>query len=365
MIGNKELPRSTVIHHRGLTNRDLEYMASTKLLSDERERKYKRTVPWLFWPTELYSFGRCYREWLGWPRWLPIPSYGDHGVALSGTADQHETDNPARIYLTWSKHRENIFDHTSNKQVFRILHPWINYRRSMNISQTDRPTGTIVFHAHSNAGIDIVDYDFASYFEQLRALPEDYHPIVICLHMHDINKGYHTELRHYGFQIVTAGNTSSPFFVDRFYEMIRSFRYATSNKPGSELFYCEELGVRYFVYGQEPLLINRSHSQVPLGPHVPREASHIERKDRMHRLFSQFPPKQTQEKNSFVEEIIGLEVDSEVMRRRLRRAFFVEMVRLAPYYVWKTLRVYSKAFDNRVLRVVARKRPRHLPLEEK
>ena len=45
---------------------------------------------WIYWTSELYSLGRCYREWLNLPIWLRLPIYGDHGVTFSDSLAPHE-----------------------------------------------------------------------------------------------------------------------------------------------------------------------------------------------------------------------------------------------------------------------------------
>ena len=47
--------------------------------------------------------------------------------------------------------------------------------------------------------------------------------------------------------------------------MISRFNFATSNRGGSELFYCEELGVKFFLKGKKPEYYNFSHEQVIKG----------------------------------------------------------------------------------------------------
>lgn len=204
-------------------------------------------LPWLFWLTALYSFGRCYRLWLNWPAVLPVPVYGDHGVALSGEFERHEINNKAAYYLSWYNERVNSIKKYNQKQIIYITHPWVIYRRMAGYNfLRESAKGTIVFCPHSIDGVEIIDYDWDNYFHELKSLDVNYKPIVICMHRHDVVKGYHKNIRKYNIPIVSAGETSSPLFVDRFYDIVSNFRYATSPTGGSELFYCEEMGIRYF-----------------------------------------------------------------------------------------------------------------------
>lgn len=251
----------------GFSDEQLTQIASRKFTKKFDKRYGSKQVPPLFWTTELYSFGKCYREVYGWPWYLPIPVYGDHGVSMAGKMQEHEISNASHYHLTWYKDRfESLCRNYSNKTILRVTHPWVAYRHKLGISQKKNSEGTIVFYSHSNSGIEIEDYDNDEYFSKLKSLPSEFHPIYICLHMHDIDKGLHLHLRKYGLPVVTMGNTSSFFFVDRFYNMISNFKYASSASGGSDLYLCHEFGLDYFIFGEKPNYINYSNSQNPLGP---------------------------------------------------------------------------------------------------
>jgi hypothetical protein len=50
--------------------------------------------------------------------------------------------------------------------------------------------------------------------------------------------------------------------VDRFYDLLSRYRYATSNVIGSQLFYAQEFGVDYFLFGPEVLeSVNRDKGE--------------------------------------------------------------------------------------------------------
>jgi hypothetical protein len=150
------------------------------------------------------------------------------------------------------------------------------------------------------------------------------------MHKHDIEKGYHQQLRKYGLPIITAGETSSPYFVERFYSMISRFNCATSNMGGSELFYCEELGVKYFIMGKKPMLINFADIQTPKGMVVPIDVIDAAAGIRKDELFCPFPPDASEEKVKFVDHVLGLDLDIKSSRAQLRNYLFSEYFRHLP-----------------------------------
>jgi hypothetical protein len=311
-------------YYSGFSDLELE------MLCADKSEKFG-LAPRLFWTTEIYGFGRCYRDWLNWPNCLPIPVYGDHGVSIRIPLQPHERDNKARFHFVWNKIRAENNCNIPGRTVLRIPHPYILYRRKHKIERCPESRGTLVFFAHTIDGIEIDGYQYDKYFDRLRDLPEQYKPLVICLHMHDIRKGYHRKIRKYGFPIVSAGFAMSPFFVDRFYDLITRFQYATSNSGGSELFYCVELGIPYFLYGDKPTYVNKSHNQLPLGVMTPMDFLSAEIEKEKKKLFSVFPPHINEAQLLFVRNMLGLDVS--VDAKRIRSIFIREMIRLLPFYL--------------------------------
>jgi len=125
--------------------------------------------------------------------------------------------------------------------------------------------------------------------------------------MHDINAGKHKKLRRFGFPIVTAGNTSSIHFIDRFYNLVKRYSYATSPTWGSQTAYCTELGIPYFFLGSRPKLVNISHKDMPLGEVSYQDECHENYDNKAVELFRTPTDSVTLEQRQFVELILGLD----------------------------------------------------------
>ena len=328
--------------YRGQTGKVLESLCDPSICRYDRLLGWSG-LPWLFWATENHSFGRCYREWLGWPRWLPIPVYGDHGVALDSILEKNEIENPAKHYLVFYLERFNNLTKRRDKHFFQVPHPWIYHRRINNIFQNPDARGTIIFFPHSTRGSDIEFYDFDEYFDELKQLSGSFKPLVICMHMMDVMKGYHHKISKHEIPIVTAGNTNSQYFVDRFYDLVRNFEYATSNTGGSELFLCTELGVNYFIYGETPVYVNKSYDEAPLGIQTFLDELGARSFKIKNDLFRAFPPTVNTEKREFTAEVLGLNVDQMAARRYLRDVFITETFRLFSFYCFQ---VFSDLLTN-------------------
>lgn len=221
--------------HAGFAIDLLEQLATVK----ERQRW---SSPWLYAPTEVYSFGRCYREWTGWPRWLPIPVYGDHGVVLEPSLDPHEERNTARVHLTFNVQRATAHMSRLDRRVLLVQHPWITFRRSHGIELSPARRGTLFFVTHSVPGLESLEL-LPEAVRSLRERAGDMEPIVVMLHKHDIRRGLHREFIEAGLPVVTAGNTTSPLFIERFYAIVSCFAAALTDDVSSHVVYCEELGL--------------------------------------------------------------------------------------------------------------------------
>lgn len=326
-------PRS---HNEGFSNSEVEKLV--KGSSATRTDFVSR----LFWTTEVYSFGKAYREWLDIPRWLPLPFYGDHGYSPYGYLQNHERNNSSNIHVTFNKYRYEAIKDKYDKRILYIPNPWINYRKQKGITPSPERKGTLVFYSHSITNVDIIDYDFEKYFSQLRSLPEKYHPLVFMFHINDIQKGHHQFIRERGFPVVTAGNQNDPLFIDRFYDIVRNFEFATSNSGGSELFYCTELGIKYFILGEKPVFYNSGHKENPSGKLNDRDKLQQKLNRKKRDLFHYKNEVDQREKDQFVKDSLGLssDIDSNDFWKIIKK----EYLRLAPYCTHKILLSYLRSF---------------------
>jgi hypothetical protein len=272
--------------------------------------KSKRGLVYLAnWTSEVYSFGKCFREISNYPRIFPLFLYSDHGAGLHSNLYPHEVNNKARVHMTWHLLKAQRYKNFEGRKFIHVPHPWILYRKKKELKRAENPVGTVAFFTHHVPGIKWQGHDTEEYFEYLKKLPKKYQPVVLCMHMHDINAGHHKELRKYGLPIVTAGNAYSPNFVDEFYNLIESFAYGTSQDWGSQLAYCVELGIPYFLTGSSTQkLININHNEMPVGV-VDRyiDKFHEEYAKKAELLFSTRVDAVSPEQLKFVESVLGLD----------------------------------------------------------
>lgn len=299
---------------------------------------------WHNWTSEIYSFGKCFRYMASYPDIFPLFVGADHGVGLEANLYVNELDSNVKTYFTWHPIKERRYKSIKKPQVIQIPHPWIFYRKALTITRSDKLKGTLVFFTHQTLGVKWEGHDTEEYFAQLRKLPDKFQPVVLCLHMHDVNTGLHKELRSHGFPIVTAGNTSSINFVDRFYNLIKDYSYATSQVWGSQVAYCVELGIPYFFLGEKPELINICDKNFPIGL-VPeyRDDYHRDYLIQAHMLFNEPVDNVTDEQCEFIESLLG--IDSRITSRQVSLILWREFFRH-----WRQWPVMFRPFVSWLLR---------------
>ena len=153
----------------------------------------------------------------------------------------------------------------SKNQTFATGGLFPMYRRFKNIQQIENPKGTIAFPAHSSKRCQVqMAYD--DYIKKLKELPEEFQPVDVCLHWCDIEIGVHKIFLENGIKVYTTGHCNDEDFCDNFYEILRHYKYATSNYTvNSSLFYAIEMGLNVFLYGieNEPIfdIIDKSNKK--------------------------------------------------------------------------------------------------------
>jgi len=215
------------------------YLRAKQLENLCRSRVYDQGVaPWVNWSTELYSYGKCLREIAQFPKIFPIFAASDHGVNYDLFFDKYAIDSQLPLYFTSNQLRQKRLQSLTKSKVIYIQHPMVQWRKIFTTKSSE--LGSLIFFPHSNHhSLPVSVPDFIS---EVNKIDSNYMPFTIMLHMHDVIAGAHIELLNLGFNVVTAGNTSSTKFAQRFYELLESHKYVFSFGLGSQVFYSLEAG---------------------------------------------------------------------------------------------------------------------------
>ncbi|MDJ1491716.1 hypothetical protein QNI19_02160 [Cytophagaceae bacterium DM2B3-1] len=216
-----------------------------------------------YWPAEIYGMGKHIREYGFYPSNWPIHIMTDHSPTLRNWISfDNQFDAPVQFYHSPELVKE--WKKQYKKPCYVIFSPFAFYRKKNRIKQSTTAVGTLVFPTHNSHHLKDKS-DIESYIQQLLSLPDEFQPISACLYFLDILDGKHKLFQKYNIPVYTAGNWLDPKFTERFYNIIKNFKYTTSNLPGSYLFYSVEMGIPFFLYGNKPQFENESDSSIELG----------------------------------------------------------------------------------------------------
>ena len=183
---------------------------------------------------EWYGMKRILFESLNIPSFVPCIVHLQHGAMIYNdeTPDSLTLNSPYPILFYCNQKQTAIVNKHTSKPTFPIGSIFPRYRRKNNISQNSNAVGTLVFPSHSTHHVKAV-VDWSQYVEDLKRLPEHFHPIKVCLYWKDLLHGVHTHFEVEGFDVVTCGHMFDPNFATKFYELLQNAKYTCSNMFGS------------------------------------------------------------------------------------------------------------------------------------
>lgn len=202
---------------------------------------YSGNSRWKYWSAESYGFGRGYRAYGFFPSFLPLHVWSTHGI-WEGDFSEYDYNNDAPYMFVTSLEAKNEYEKKNAKPCFVVPAPLIAYRRYKRIKQIPNAKGTLIFPAHGCSNSKNL-YSREELIEKIKAFPEKFKPVCVMLHMWDIRYGDHKIYMEHGIPVYTAGNNCDMRYGDRFFDVLKNFKYSMTNSQGSFMFYCIEMGI--------------------------------------------------------------------------------------------------------------------------
>lgn len=179
-----------------------------------------------------------------------------HGWTPLNNVLKSDLFSSTHLMLSWSKRYQQEWVKQSNVPCEVLGAPFVHYRRMNKTERLKNANGTLAFPAHSTKEIE-AKFDLQKYCNELHNLPDKFKPVTICLHHLDIMYyGMKEAFQDQGFNVVciSRNKKTSPYVL--FYDLIKNFKYTTSNEPGSYTFYSVEMNIPFFILGDMPIRHN-------------------------------------------------------------------------------------------------------------
>lgn len=203
------------------------------------------------WSSEIYSLGKCYREILGLPSFVPLLFTSDHGVNLGSAFDSGilELKEYWFPHLTWSPKVKNLEERLPFPKFQGFPHPWVIYRNKVGLESFEREirNGVIYFPIHSSGGSKPYGFDDKSGIKFLKENFSGDSKVRVCLTHGDFNSARSNLYKEEGYEIVTVGNPWHSSFVDNFYNLIKDCQLLISEGFGSQVAYAVEFGIPVYI----------------------------------------------------------------------------------------------------------------------
>ena len=214
-----------------------------------------------------YGMATAIKQYAKYPSWLPLPCWFEHAPPIINCIYPKDKRMCRNLMMVHNKKQAKLWKEQTDKEVVIMGSPFVHYRRINRIKQNPDAKGTIVYPSHSSkSGKFKVIYDYKKYCDELKVLPEEFHPISICLHQASMEQGVAKYFEEQGFNVLCAGEITDPEFIKNSYGILKKHKYATSNTLTTAAFIAVEMGLPFFIYGEGPFVENTMLAEgQPLG----------------------------------------------------------------------------------------------------
>lgn len=255
-----------------------------------------------YWPNDNYGFASVVKAYAGYPGERSLPALIPHGVYLDEDAlHDSEANAPYPAVLSYPKYRDRPFKRYSSKLVIPSASPFLYALKLVGSLEPPERSGTIYFPSHSTAAYP-TKLDWQGLARSLDDIPNEFKPLTVCVHWHDLQLGRAVPFLERGYRVVSAGHLADPEFLFRLIHLMSVHRHAASNDVGSNLMYAVSMGLPYFLHGKAPQRSFKKGKQP--------ETSAIRRKREIAKLFS----KPRHELTAEQQECAAYHLRAEVMR---------------------------------------------------
>lgn len=243
----------------------------------------------------------------------PLKLAMTHGIQMNEEyVWDAEIAAPVPVMLVYPERLVAAYERRSRKATIRMAAPFLYAQRILEAELPSWRSGTLFFPSHSTHWVS-PQVDADAIVRHLQNLPNEFHPVSVCVYWRDYLRGLHKPFEKAGFRIVSAGHMFDPAFLFRLCYLLAMHQYACSNTDGSHLFYAVKAGCSYF---------HIAELEYPKSVSLPKEdaPTPLEIMARLRREFAEQRMAPTTAQIRFVDEYVGTEhlLDPSKMREFLQ-----------------------------------------------
>lgn len=223
---------------------------------------------------DWYSYKKCFSELTGIEFEVFRDVKFEHAPFVRLRPDPEFIIYGKPIFLN-SKLRCMLLKKIYGIEAICIGNPFMELRRKKSIEKDENAKGTILFPVHSTDLIK-VKLNWIKYIEKVKSLPDEYQPISVCLYFKEILNGVDEIFLKEGISVYCAGHYYDPEFFMKFYNILKKFKYSSSNSFGSYALYSIEMGIPFFLFSDNDTIKFDNvggDNQVPRGVYALQESS--------------------------------------------------------------------------------------------
>ncbi len=190
----------------------------------------------------------------------------EHGLTITNrfvTAFEHL--NNSNYIITNSQYNEDKINNVSEKKVIKIG-PYIAYANGVlardMINETKERNGRtlLIMPTHSIKGYEN-QYDIDAFLHEINMVKKSFDTVMVCMYYYDILCKRHIPYKNAGYQIVSAGN-SSTFFLSKLRSILDLSDAVMCNNYTTGLQYAIYLDKPVYVFESELVWKNTSFNNV-------------------------------------------------------------------------------------------------------
>lgn len=204
----------------------------------------------------------------------------------------------SRVHLTWSG--ENAQIRIPEITILPIQHPWLMHLENSGSVENNSRKGSIFYPLHRAPGYDFIGLDDEASIKYLKELPDDFYPIEISLHMHDLGGERQKLFEASGFKTVSLGKTNNPNFHREFFSLVSNYKHAFSESWGSHIPFLLKSGIPTQIIPRA-ITITRSGETTPV--HSGKFETELQKAEEM---FAAFPYFISPEQMLYIDSLLGV-----------------------------------------------------------